>query len=32
MLTKKIIFQFVINWTNKVLWHIVVYSGLPWPG
>jgi len=28
----KITFKLVINWTNEILWHIVVSSGLSWPG
>ena len=28
----KITFKLVINWTNEILWHIVVSSGLSRPG
>ena len=28
----KISFKLVINWTNEILQHIVVSSGLSWPG
>jgi len=28
----KIAFKLVINWTNEILWHIVVSSGLSRPG
>jgi len=28
----KIIFKLVINWTNEILWYIVVPSGLSRPG
>jgi len=28
----KITFKLVINWTNEILQHIVVFSGLSWPG
>ena len=28
----KITFKLVINWTNKILYHIVVSSGLSLPG
>ena len=28
----KITFKLVINWTNEIFWHIVVFSGLSRPG
>ena len=28
----KITFKLVINWTNEILWHTVVSSGLSRPG
>ena len=28
----KITLKLVINWTNEILQHIVVSSGLSWPG
>jgi len=28
----KITFKLIINWTNEILWHIVVSSGLSPPG
>jgi len=28
----KITYKLVINWTNEILYHIVVSSGLSWPG